>query len=239
MESGTGGPVWHLDSPDARVGVIAALELEAQILRRELAAKGLVLMISGPGGEPAARAAAAALDRGAVSLCAWGLAGGLAAEVGTGDIVIPDTLLSASGEYRADPNWRERVIAAIGGSLKVIGGVLYTSDHVLTTPAAKASLRQRTGAVAVDMESAAVAAVAARRGVPFIAVRVIADGPRDALPDRVEDLVTAAGKTRIAGLVPMLLSPPELGRHFRLGWQSRRARQVLTRLAARLAGGDR
>lgn len=239
MESGTGDPVWHLESPDAQVAVIAALELEAAPLRRAFGAAGAAIRVSGPGAAAAARAAARALDDGADALVSWGLAGGLEPGAKTGSIVLPERLLSADGEFTADRQWRLRFNDAAAHLGQPLGGPLFSADHVLTTAAEKAALRQRTGAVAVDMESSAVAAVAAAAGARFIAVRVIADGPEDALPERVEELVTPAGRTRLAGLLPLLLAPRQLGRLIRLGRQSRQARLVLRRLAASLAGPAR
>ncbi len=48
--------------------------------------------------------------------------------------------------------------------------------------AAKATLRAASGALAIDMESAAVAEAAAEAGVPFLVLRVIADPADRAIP---------------------------------------------------------
>jgi hypothetical protein len=68
---------------------------------------------------------------------------------------------------------------------------------------------------------------------------VIADGPGDALPDDVERLVTPEGRTRLAGLPRMLVSPRRLACLVRLGARSRQARGILRQLAAPLAGSAR
>jgi adenosylhomocysteine nucleosidase len=236
MELDTGDPVWRSDSPDSRVAVIAALELEAQILRRVWPSGCPRIHVSGPGVERAARAAMEALEAGAERLMSWGLAGGVLPAAVTGSVILPERLQSDDGEWLPDPAWRDRIANVIGRRFRVVGGVLFTSDRVLTTPAAKAELGARTGATAVDMEAAAVARVAAAAGAPFVAVRVIADGPGDALPDEIERLVTADGRTRLAGLPRMLVSPRRFGRLVRLGGRSRQARVVLRRLAESLAG---
>ncbi len=54
-------------------------------------------------------------------------------------------------------------------------GLMLTADHIVSSPAEKAALRVRTGAVAVDMESAAVAEAASRAGKPFYCVRIVSD----------------------------------------------------------------
>jgi adenosylhomocysteine nucleosidase len=56
------------------------------------------------------------------------------------------------------------------------------SDRILITPAEKSALRAATEADAVDMESAALRAVCARRGIPFLNLRVISDAADEAMP---------------------------------------------------------
>jgi nucleoside phosphorylase len=53
-------------------------------------------------------------------------------------------------------------------------GRIHTADHVVTTAAEKAALRA-TGAIAVEMEAAGVAARAADLGVPFHCVKSVTD----------------------------------------------------------------
>jgi len=54
-------------------------------------------------------------------------------------------------------------------------GALFGDGAILATSAAKAALHARTGAAAVDLESAAVAQAAYVNGVPFIAFRSLSD----------------------------------------------------------------
>ena len=77
-------------------------------------------------------------------------------------------------------------------------GSLLTTDRVVRLPREKQSLFQRYGAMAVDMETFAVAEVCLRRNVPFSSVRVINDTADEALPHDVEHLL--AQKTGAAQL---------------------------------------
>ena len=52
----------------------------------------------------------------------------------------------------------------------------------LDSPSKKKAAFEVAGAMAVDMESAAVAAIAAAHQLPFVALRVIIDTASDALP---------------------------------------------------------
>jgi adenosylhomocysteine nucleosidase len=61
-------------------------------------------------------------------------------------------------------------------------GSILSMDHVAVTAAEKRDLRARSGAVAVEMESAAVAKKAAQWGVDFRCIRVISDGAGEDMP---------------------------------------------------------
>ena len=63
-----------------------------------------------------------------------------------------------------------------------VEGELLSMDRVAVTAAEKRELRRNTGAVAVEMESAAVARKAREWNVPFRSVRVVSDTALDDLP---------------------------------------------------------
>jgi adenosylhomocysteine nucleosidase len=65
---------------------------------------------------------------------------------------------------------------------------LLTTDRIVRSSQEKASLHEKTGAIAVDMETFAVAEVCRRRSVPFIAVRIIHDTAQETLPPELEKL---------------------------------------------------
>ena len=72
-----------------------------------------------------------------------------------------------------------------------VQGLIHSSDHVAVTAREKKALRLATGAVAVEMEAAAVAAKATEWGVPFRCVRVVSDVAAEDLPldfNRFRDL---------------------------------------------------
>jgi adenosylhomocysteine nucleosidase len=80
-----------------------------------------------------------------------------------------------------------------------------------------------------------VAGAAAEAGLPYIAIRVVADGPDDALPERIESLLTADGHTRYRGLLSLLLAPAEIPRLLVLARRSDQARRTLGDLAVHFA----
>lgn len=235
MKSGTGDPVWHSGLSISRIVVIAALELEAAILRRVFGAGEFSVFVSGPGLERAGAAAMRAVESGAEGLISWGMSGGLSRAAVTGSIILPDRVLSTDGYWPTDPDWRARLAAALAPDLPMLQSPLFSAAAALTRPEDKATLAAATGAVAVDMESAAIARVAADAGLPCLILRAVADGPDDGLPSDVEKLVTEDGRTCPRGLIRMLLAPVQLGALFRLAGQSRIARRMLRLVATRLS----
>ena len=61
-------------------------------------------------------------------------------------------------------------------------GTMWTTDDLLTDPDVLAGLRER-GVVSLDMETAAIAEVCERRGVPWSVVRVVSDRADDGSVD--------------------------------------------------------
>ncbi len=64
----------------------------------------------------------------------------------------------------------------------IVQNGIVCSDRVAVTAAEKAALREKTGAAAVDMESAAVKRKAEEWGVPFRSVRAVSDVAGEDLP---------------------------------------------------------
>jgi hopanoid-associated phosphorylase len=186
-----------------------------------------------------ARAEAARLiASGAKGLVSFGLAGGLAPAAASGDLVVADAVVLPEGARIAtDSAWRRQLLAALraaGSSphLAAIAG----SDGLLTTVAAKRALFEATGALAVDMESHAVAAAACASGRPFVVIRAVADRHDQALPGAAAVALGPGGEVRLLALTRALLGRPgDLPALLRLAHQSSRALAVLRRVVP-LAG---
>jgi adenosylhomocysteine nucleosidase len=219
-----------------RTAIIAALGNErAALARVPHAALGWSLVQSGPGPERAAQCATAAVAAGAQALVSWGLAGGLAADVEPGTVILPRRVIMQRGEtFAVAAGWHER-LTALAAEFAVSFGDLLTVPAALGSPAAKAAAATALAAVAVDMESAAIAAVAARARVPFVALRVIVDAQGDALPAGAEKWIDARGNTRTAAALGAIVRPGEWQALWRLAQRYRKANAVLVRLAQSVA----
>ena len=194
------------------------------------------MAVSGIGLVAADAAARALVEAGVSALMTFGMAGGLDPTLKAGTVVLPRELISEAGaRWPASRSWRERVAAAVSPLRAVTEGNLLTSVRAIDTPADKAAAFRATGAAAVDMESAAVAEIAGKHNLPFIAVRVIVDTAADRLPRAVVN-ASRAGKVHIGRLVAgLVVAPGEIVALIRLAQRYRMAIRSLRAIAPHLA----
>jgi adenosylhomocysteine nucleosidase len=197
---------------------------------------GALLAVSGIGRAAAAAAAGALIQAGASALMSFGVAGALDPALKSGGVVLPRELLMGDGErYPTDAPWRERIAGELRMLHALSEGNLLTVDRAIDSPQQKAASFHGSGAVAVDMESAAVAEVAAKHNLPFIAVRVIIDTAADRLPPAAV-AASRAGRVKIARLVMGLAAAPgEIPQLMRLAQRYRVAMRTLRAIAPHLA----
>jgi adenosylhomocysteine nucleosidase len=220
-------------------GVVAALAAEARTLglatqRRDglgAVGQGTIVAVSGIGGSAATLAARSLVEAGVGSLVSWGMAGGLNPALRAGTICLPHAVISSAGaKFLTDPHWREQLGAAIAGR-SVVGGALISSVAAIDSAAGKAAAFRDTGAMAVDMESAAVAEIAALHGLPFLAVRAIVDTADDTLPRQVV-AASIAGQVQVGRLIlGVARSPLAIAALLRLAGRYRAATRALAAVA--------
>lgn len=225
-----------------RVGVLTGIAVERRIVTA--AAHGIVpepLVFCA--GAHAGRARAEAhrlLAAGAEALLSFGIAGGLDPDLPTGALILADCVLSPDGRrHNTDADWLHRVTeAAHAAGLRPVLRAMAGTDQVLKTTADKQAYAKWTGAAAVDMESHAIAELAARAAVPFLVVRAIADTATQALPHAAVDSISPTGRTHVARVAArMAARPRELPGLIRLGRSAAAAAATLRRLAS-AAGPD-
>jgi nucleoside phosphorylase len=169
-----------------RLGIVTGMPREAALLR-DVAAR---VRCDGPGPAQARRAAEALIAEGVELLVSFGVAGALDPRLKTGDLVVATAALDAHGaRYAAEP----RQFGVRGAILSV--------EAPVASAAEKRRLFAATGALAVDMETAAVAAAAHAAGRPFVAVRSISDDARRALPRAAILAMRADGGIDVAAIV--------------------------------------
>ncbi|MGH7905250.1 MAG: hypothetical protein ACREP6_01340 [Candidatus Binataceae bacterium] len=145
----------------------------------------LTAVATGIGTSMARRNAQIALEAipGAELAISAGVAGALSPGLAVGDIVIASRVIEG-GRDGAFPERiveieqrRVEILQALlnTAGLAVSSGGILTSPRILATGLEKRQARQETGAIAVDMESAAIGLEAAAKGVPFVCVRSVMD----------------------------------------------------------------
>ena len=187
-------------SKQVTILAVTGLKREAEI------AGGLGVVAVTGGGD--AKSLAAKLDalhgdiQGVISI---GLGGGLSPLLKVGEVVIADQILSGPEHWRCDERWRVALAAKLPQAHQ---GPIAASDVILEDAEAKAALYAKTGALAVDMESAVAARFAVLRHLPFAALRVISDDARHVLPHAALVAMKPDGGIALGRVLGSLLRHP-------------------------------
>jgi adenosylhomocysteine nucleosidase len=188
------------------VGVVFALGIESgcfedclngcvtirgeRFVAREGGLKGrrVVVVLSGAGRKNAAEATEVLLEgHRPQQIISAGFAGGLHPAMKRNDILLADrVVLPDDNELQVEV---PASFAALAGQGGVHVGSLLCVDQIVRTPRQKEQLGERYGALAVDMETFAVAEACRQRAVPFVSIRVINDTVNEALASEVEYLL--------------------------------------------------
>ena len=191
-----------------RLLVLTALDTEARGLARHLGlapASGDAPRFGGGALEIAVVGLAAArLSRDVkapapdVLVVSAGACGALAPELDVGALVVPEVVLA--------PDGRRLATARLAGLAR--HGVLASVERVLEDAAAKSRLWLETGALAVDMESAAILDWAATHGAPAAVVRAVSDPAGRGVPADLARVVENDGRVRPLRAVSAVLARP-------------------------------
>jgi adenosylhomocysteine nucleosidase len=185
----------------------------------------IVATMTGIGTRPAAETAERVLASESVDhVMVVGIAGGVGDAVRVGDIVVPTVVVDG-------PSGREYRPAKLPGV--DARGRLVTSDdfHV---DSEELERLEADGVIALDMETAAVAAVCERAGCQWSAVRAISDMANDhPIGEAVLNLARPDGSANVPGLLRFVITHPRKLRHLvQLGRDSQAAAKVAARTAA-------
>jgi len=225
-------------------GIVVALPEELSTLTSKKIDKGccvfitdaLILAYSGAGANNARSAAELLITQGASRLISWGCAAALSETLKPGDLVLADTLIDAEGaQISIDSDWHGYTQNRLSTTLKVHTGSLAESKSIVATSQNKKQLHNQTGAVALDMESIAIAKVALQHQLPFLAIRTIADPVSMDLPKAINHSLNHAGDIVLGKLLLFVaLHPAELPGLIKLGLHFNAAKNTLKLIAKRL-----
>lgn len=180
----------------------------------------VVLARTGVGARRARRGLAVALDRFPSGfVIGIGVAGGLSPGLAPGTLVVARGVGRGAAPTAPDAAWVERALA----TGQVLPATFVAADRILATAAAKAAALRAARTVepvaVVDLESAAFAEQAARRGIPYGLLRTVCDPAEEDLPLDFEGFRDDAGALRRARLAGHALLRPGLAGKL---WQLRR-----------------
>jgi adenosylhomocysteine nucleosidase len=184
-----------------------------------LGGEEVVAGVSGLGLRRAGEAAAELIRQFRPSLLiSTGTCGAIAESLHTGHIVVPEAVQSLSltaedplpePSIRVSPQIQESlVLARSRAGISGQAGLLLTADRVVRTAAEKKALGDIPGAVAVDMESVAVAEAAQRAEVPFGIVRAVLDQAWDEIVVDYERMTKGKGEPSFPDVFGYLILRP-------------------------------
>jgi len=197
------------------LGIVTGLPAEARcIAKAPGSVPGLtrigdtLLYVSGVGQARARQAAEALVAQGARALLSWGTAGALENALRPGDVILPDTILASDTPFPVDAAWRVRLAASLERHLTVHTGAMLHTLEAIRTAHEKRVLFERTGALAADMESGAVAQTARNAEIPFACLRAIVDPQTTVIPAAALAAIDELGRPRITRLLSALAREP-------------------------------
>lgn len=164
----------------------------------------IAVVEAGMGYSRARRATQALLDGHSPKwLLSCGFSGALRDDVPIGSIVVGNSIVDQHGQclqidlqMPADP------------ARKLFVGRLLTTDEMVRSVEQKRQLEEQHAALAVDLESLAVAQVARERKTRFLAIRVISDDLSADLPPEVMSIVGATGSVRFGAAIGSIWKRP-------------------------------
>ena len=225
-------------------GIVVALPEELTTLTSIKIDKGccrfiadkLLVAYSGAGPINAQSAAELLVAEGATRLMSWGCAAALSASLKPGDLILADKLIDAGNvEMAINADWYSYAKNRLAKFVVVHGGCLAESINIVSSSTDKKQLHSITGAVALDMESIAIAKVARQHTIPFLAIRVIVDPVNMNLPLAINHSLNDRGEIVLGKLLLFLfLHPAELPGLIKLGLHFNAAKKTLKSVAKHL-----
>ena len=225
-------------------GIVVALPEELSTLTSKKINKGccvfitdgIVLAYSGAGTNNARIASELLIAKGATQLISWGCAAALSETLKPGDLVLAESLTDSEGtQFGIHPDWHSYAKNLLSTTLEVHVGSLVESHCIVATGKDKKQLNIQTGAIALDMESIAIAKVARQHQLLFLAIRAIADPVNMDLPKAINHSINTEGDIVLSELLLFVARhPTELPGLIKLGLHFNAAKNTLKSAAMQL-----
>ena len=146
-----------------------------------------------------------AVFAGAPAIVSFGIAGGLLPHMKPGDWIVATGVCASGQRIETDGEWSERLAERLPDA--EVGDIVSVPCPI-RRPHQKRHIQASTGACAVDMESFQAGALARELGVPFAAVRVVADPVGRELPPAVHAGLQTDGSVALRTVIDSLGREP-------------------------------
>jgi hopanoid-associated phosphorylase len=210
--------------------VVSGLGFEARIARK---VKGTRVCCAQA--QAVAPLLAANLTPGCCGIVSFGVVGGLDPKLRPGSVIVATDIVVADGRFQTDSHWSASLSRLFPDAIR---SLIFSSNEIHADPDIKRRAFGNSGAAVVDMESHIAARVAHEKGLPFAALRVVADAAHRSLPQSALDGVCIDGSTDpFAVLRGLARRPREAIGVAALAYDAWVARTTLARLQRQLGHG--
>ncbi len=222
---------------------------EIPFFEGDLNGQPLTLVLGGIGRVNAIKAASCLLESTKVDLLiSAGVAGGIRQGIHVGDLIVAERIgYTRQDDFDGDELQLEsnfvckKEIVQLARELsnglesKLHFGNLLTVDNVISQSSTKRKIGEQNSFLAVEMESAAVAEVASKKGVEFAAIRSISDDIDDDLHLDYDNMISDEGKVKVSSIaLSVLKNPQKLALLSRLNKQTKSAAESLAFFMSKL-----
>ena len=227
-----------------KLGIIAALPAEAKCLQSKKInflkpfeiEKNIFLCVSGIGYQSSLHAAKELIKLNVNGLISWGVAGGICKSVHSGDLILAKAVTNQEKIYKISNKWHRKIENHFHNSFcKILSGDIVSTKKICATSIEKTKLFKETGALAIDMESFAMAEIAKTNNLDFIIIRSIADDANLNLPEAVIENIDNFGRLKIVKfIISCLLRPTQISKIILLAKNYKKALKSLKKISVEL-----
>ncbi len=227
-----------------KLGIIAAIPAEAKCLQSKKIKfsepfeieKNIFLCVSGVGYQSSLHATKKLIELNVDGLISWGIAGGICKSIHSGDLILAKAVTNQEKSYKTSNKWCRKIENYFHNSLcKILSGDIVSTKKICATSIEKTKLFKETGALAIDMESFAMAEIAETNNLDFIIIRAIADDANLNLPEAVIENIDNFGRLKIVKfIISCLLRPTQINKIILLAKNYRKALKSLKNISIEL-----
>jgi adenosylhomocysteine nucleosidase len=198
----------------------------------EIITTNITVCLSGVGRERTRLATQILISHEVELLISWGSAAGLSPKVAGGDLMIPDSVKVNEKLYSTYSSFNNELLSQIPKGVPVHQGSICETGNLLVSVESKRKLFENSQCLAADMESGALAELAAENNIPFSVIRAVSDPDNMKLPKAVLAGMGTDGQFQVGNfLKTALMHPMEWWSIIKLARNFKKAQKTLNIVA--------